>query len=37
MAAIRSTAPNTQVTLTYLRDGSEHTATVTLGSDAGTA
>ena len=37
VAAIRSTAPNTQVTLTYLRGGNEHTATVTLGSDAATA
>ena len=37
VAAIRSQAPGTEVTLTYTRDGNEQTATVTLGSDAGTA
>ncbi len=37
VAAIRSQAPGTEVTLTYLRDGNEATATVTLGSDEGTA
>lgn len=32
--AIRSHSPNDQVEVTYLRDGKEATATVTLGSDA---
>ncbi len=35
IAAIRSHRPGDEVTLTYLRDGQESTATVTLGSDAG--
>jgi putative serine protease PepD len=34
VAAIRSQAPGTKVTLTYERAGAEQTATVTLGSDA---
>ena len=35
IAAIRSHRPGDEVTLTYLRDGQESTAQVTLGSDAG--
>jgi putative serine protease PepD len=34
IAAVRSYAPGSEVTLTFLRDGQEQTATVTLGSDA---
>jgi putative serine protease PepD len=34
VAAIRSTAPGTKVTLTYVRGGDVKTATVTLGTDA---
>jgi putative serine protease PepD len=36
IAAARSYRPGDEVTLTYLRDGEEHTAQVTLGSDAQT-
>ena len=35
IAAIRSHRPGDQVTLAYTRDGSQDTATATLGSDAG--
>ena len=33
VAAIRTLAPGTKVTLTFVRDGQTHTASVTLGSD----
>jgi putative serine protease PepD len=33
VAAIRTLAPGTKVTLTFVRDGQAHTASVTLGSD----
>ncbi|WP_198664128.1 S1C family serine protease [Jiangella endophytica] len=34
IAAVRSHRPGDEIKLTYVRDGQEHTATVTLGSDA---
>lgn len=34
IAAVRSHRPGDDIELTYVRDGQEHTATVTLGSDA---
>jgi putative serine protease PepD len=37
IAAVRSYPPGTEVTVTYLRDGAEATASVTLGSDATTS
>ena len=35
VAAIRSYRPGDKVTLTYVRNGAIHTATVTLGTDGG--
>ena len=35
VAAVRSTAPNTAVDITYTRAGSDTTVSVTLGSSAG--